>query len=105
MPYIHLHGCSDLPRARSQLLTDGLATDAERFLLIDSDMAPSPRDITELAESGMVDRSNAVSGCYLNRPGALAAAVARQVAFDIQGEPRFIAMDGAGLGFASVHRS
>jgi hypothetical protein len=105
MPYMHMHGCSDLVRARSQLLANGLETDADRFLLIDSDMVPTAEQILGLAQSEKVNRSDAVSGCYVTTLEATAVQLLDPVGFEIDGHPRFIAMRGAGLGFAAIHRS
>jgi hypothetical protein len=62
IPYIHVHGCSDLVRARSRLLGDGMRTQADRFLFIDSDTVATPDEIVRLAESERLSETSAVSG-------------------------------------------
>jgi hypothetical protein len=104
IPYMDVHGCSDLVRARSGLLSDALRTDADRFLFIDSDIVPSCDDLIRLLESPKLDPGNAVSGCYVVAPGRLAAqAEADQI--EVGGAERFVPMLAAGMGFAAVHRS
>jgi hypothetical protein len=97
-------GASDLVRARSILLSTALATDADRFIFIDSDIVATAEDIRELVHSPKVDESNAVSGCYLGAPDSLAVEPEAKVA-DLFGGTRFTPMVCGGLGFAAVHRS
>lgn len=102
LPFIEINGCSDLVRARSQLLADGLKTDAERFLFIDADMAPSADQIVALAESEKVTPTDAVTGLYRGRPSKLA--VQCEEPFEPRGPRRFVPFLVAGMGFAAVHR-
>lgn len=104
MPYIQVHGCSDLIRARSQLLTDALETEAKRILFLDSDMVPTPEQITQLVNCERVDADNAISGCYLTRPDELAARLQEPSAFEIGGERRFLPALGFGMGFSVIDR-
>ena len=98
------YGCSDLVKARSRLLTDGLATDADRFLFLDADVIPTPEDILQLLESPRLSEDSAVSGCYLVREGRLAA-VPETNQVRLFSEPRFVPCAAAGLGISVVHRA
>jgi hypothetical protein len=101
--YLDVHGSADLVRTRSRLLTQALASDAQRFLLIDSDIVPSARDLVELIESPRVDEQNAVSGCYVVRENTLVAEPEEETV-ELFGRERFVPMLVSGLGFAAVHR-
>lgn len=103
MPCLEVYGCSDLVRARSGLLSDALNTDADRFVFIDADVLPTEQDLIELAESSKVDGHNAVSGCYIARPGKIAAQPLDET-LTLFAEERFAPMLVAGMGFAAVHR-
>ena len=106
MPCMHVHGCSDLVRARSRLLCDGLKTRADVFLFIDADIVASPEQLLELAQSSLVDEDNSVSGCYLSRPGHLAGIPSDpDASIVIGGEKRYVQALVAGMGFAAVHRA
>lgn len=104
VPFLHVHGCSDLVRARSRLLCDGMSTGAERFLFIDADTAPTPDDIVQLAESEKLTENSAVSGCYLTSRGTVAAVPVEPVEVKVGGEPRFVELLVAGMGFSAVTR-
>lgn len=104
VPYMHVHGCSDLPRARSRLLDDALATKANVFILVDADMTPTPEHFGQMVESPLLDADNAVSGCYLVQPGRLAAVIPEEEEIEIGGEKRFVKILLAGCGFAAIHR-
>lgn len=105
MPYLQVHGCSDLVRARSRLLTDGMKTPADRFILIDSDMGPTADDLVSLATSERVGPTSAVSGCYVTETGTVAAVTEGIDSACTHGDPRFIPLLVAGLGFAAVSRT
>jgi hypothetical protein len=102
IPHAQVHGCSDLVRARSQLLTNALETPADRFLFLDADVVPTCDQLIELAETSRVDENNAVTGLYLGRPGRLAAVT--ETRFSLTGGERYIPLIAAGMGFAAVDR-
>jgi hypothetical protein len=101
IPYMELYGCSDLVKARSSLLSEALKTDADRFLLIDSDILPSAEDVMALAESPKLDQSNAVCGCYVTGQVDHLAAYAANGPVELGGKERFVEMIVGGLGFAA----
>jgi len=103
LPHLEVFGCSDLVRARSGLVSDGLQTEADRFVFIDADILPSEDDVVQLAESNKLDAHNAVSGCYEFRPGKLAAQCEDDDPTLFCPE-RFTPLLVAGMGFAVVHR-
>jgi hypothetical protein len=105
VPFHPFHECSDLPKARSQLLTLGLEqSDADAFLLLDSDMTPTAEQIHALANHPSFGPLDAVVGAYPTREGMLAAAPLVPSARVTLGEAGPLALAGAGLGFAIVHR-
>lgn len=104
MPCLHVYGCSDLVRARSRLLCDGLATEADRFLFIDADTAASPEDIVRLAEHEKLKPESAVTGGYLTADGKIAAVPTQPVDVDVGGDTRYVELLVAGMGFAAVER-
>jgi hypothetical protein len=105
LPYVQLHGCSDLPKARSRLLSDAMRTPAEVFVLIDSDMVPTPEHFDRLVNSEKLDASNAISGCYLVGTGdRVAAAADAPLEVTIGGDTRYVDVAFAGAGFAAVDR-
>lgn len=69
IPVLVLHGHSDLPRVRSVLIEQALATGAERILLIDADTVPTEGVLRALAEGEGVTPSRAVWGMYPLREG------------------------------------
>lgn len=102
----HVHRrCSDLPKARSQLLTLGLEqSDAERFLLADADMVPTEAQVAALLESEMFDERDAVTGAYALRDGRCAF-LPEDIDAPVElGKAGFVPLQAAGLGFALVHR-
>lgn len=102
LPMQPLFGMSDLPRARSLLLTMALERQAERILLVDSDIVPTPEQLMELATTDEVTPNQAVTGLY---------AVKGRNAWAVNTADTKMAESGqdfkagwAGLGFACVHR-
>jgi len=79
-------------------------TPADRFLLIDADTAPTPDDIVRLAESEKLNETSAVSGCYMTSKGTVAAVPVEPTEVRIGGEPRFVELMVAGMGFAAITR-
>lgn len=97
--------CSDLPKARSQLLTYGLEqTDAGMFLLLDSDMTPSAEQLLALLTPPL-GKAHAVSAAYVSRSGALACRPLDLTAEVAIGEPGRAELDAAGLGCMAIHRA
>lgn len=103
-PYHAARRCSDLARARSVLLTQGLESKADAFLLVDSDMAPSPEQIERITSSPKLTEFSAVSGAYTLRDGRTAFVPVDLDATVELGQPGFTELTGAGLGFAIIHR-
>jgi hypothetical protein len=106
VPYHAFHECSDLPKARSQLISAGLAqTDADVFVLIDSDMTPSAAQIAALIGSPKLGPTSAVSGAYPTRTGQLACRP-KDLSANIElGAPGFTELEAAGLGFCAITRA
>lgn len=108
VPFVPLHGCSDLPKVRSQLLTLGLQQATERLLLIDADIVPSPEQLRALAESPLVTPEQALTGLYPIRDRGASATGGRGWAVDaVDGDAAdaadVFAARWAGLGFCAVH--
>lgn len=99
------HGCSDLVRCRSWLLSVALTeTDADVIVMIDSDVVPTPDDLRRLVGSPRLSATGAVSGVYQTRRGRLAFTPRDTEATYQLGEPGFVECTHAGLGFAAVTR-
>lgn len=104
VPILALFEHSDLPRARSLLLTMALAdTAAERVLCIDSDIVPTADQIRALAESPLVTADQALTGLYPTRDWtAWAVHASRQ---ELAEQPPVFLAEYAGLGFCAIHRA
>jgi hypothetical protein len=108
VPFLPLHGSSDLPRARSILISLALARKPERVLFLDSDIVPTPAQLRELATSELVTAHQALTGLYAIRdtratPGGGASWAVD--ALDPQAAAagaELIPCRWAGLGFAAV---
>lgn len=106
VPYHAVYRSSDLPRARSVLLTQGLdQTQADAFLLIDSDIVPTPAQIAQLMASDRLTELDAVSGAYALRDGRSAFVPVDLDQTVMLGQPGFTELASAGLGFAAIHRT
>jgi hypothetical protein len=81
-----------------------MKTDADVFVFVDADVIPTPADFAALVQSEKLNSGNAVSGCYLAGTGRLAAVPAGPSSVSIGGEPRFVRLVVAGMGFSAVHR-
>lgn len=104
VPWNPFYECSDLPKARSQLLTLGLEqSDADVFLLVDSDMAPAPGQIERLLSSPILTATSSVTGIYLTRDDKLSVSPVYPERCT-PGQPGYSVCWHAGLGFAAVHR-
>jgi hypothetical protein len=106
IPWLPLYEHSDLPRARSVLLEQGLAHGAERLILIDADTIPTPSGLAALAAHPGVSPHSAVWGMYPLRegdrwsvnpedPGEASRAIEAGLSFPIR---------TGGLGFCAIHR-
>lgn len=106
VPYHAFYECSDLPKARSQLISAGLAqTGADVFLLIDSDMTPTVEHIAAILASPKLTATSAVTGGYVTRMGSLACRPKDLGASVEIGTPGFTELEAAGLGFCAVTRA
>lgn len=108
LPLLPLHGASDLPRARSILISMALARGAERLLFVDSDIVPTAAQLVELASSELVTAEQALTGLYPIRDTRATVAGGMSWAVDAvdpeaaaAGAPVFGA-NWAGLGFSAV---
>jgi hypothetical protein len=79
-------------------------TAADRFIFIDADTAATPDDITRLVESEKLNGNSAVSGCYLTSRGTVAAVPVEPKEVRLGGEPRFVELLVAGMGFSAITR-
>ena len=99
VPFMPAYEMSDLPLARSQLVSQALASGAERVLFVDSDVVPRVDQLRRLADTELVTPARALFGIYALRNGRLSVCP-RGAA---EGERFDIAYGG--LGFAAVHRA
>ncbi len=109
IPIMPLFGSSDLPRARSILISHAMQKGAERILFIDSDIVPTADQLVKLATSPLVTPSQALTGLYPIRDTRSTVAGGASWAVDAvdreaaaAGAPVFEA-NWAGLGFAAIH--
>jgi hypothetical protein len=105
IPHIELHGHSDLPRARSILIEQGLAQGADVLLLVDADTIPLGAGVLH-ALADAVTPTRAVWGLYVLRDGDKWSVnpvdpEAALVAIE-GGEP--FPIRGGGLGVTAIHR-
>lgn len=106
LPWLVLHEHSDLPRVRSVLIEQGLASGAERLILVDADTVPSVGTLRALAEAEGVTPFCAVWGMYPLREGD------RWSVNPLDGvdadkairEGRSFPIATGGLGLCSIHR-
>lgn len=102
IPYLPVYGMSDLPRARSLLITRALRLGATVVVFIDADIVASSEQILALAHHARLSARSAVTGLYAVRSGQSWACDA---------DPDKPAKDGclpgrtAGLGFAAMTRA
>lgn len=102
LPWLPLYEMSDLPRARSYLVTQALATRAKRVLFVDADIVASAAELRRLAQHPLVTDLDAVTGLYSLRNGSTWACHAPDEAL-VDG--RYRRAEYAGLGFACVSRT
>lgn len=101
LPWIPLYEMSDLPRARSYLITQALQTGAERVVFLDADIVASPDELLALAGHRRVTDQAAVTGLYATRDGRAWACSSPDPTL-VDGMRR---AEYAGLGFACISRS
>lgn len=107
IPHMPLYGSSDLPRARSMLISLARSK-AERLLFIDSDIVPSVGQIHELATSNLVTPVQALTGLYpvrdirATRRGGVGWAVDAYEP-ELADKRDVFGANWAGLGFAAIH--
>lgn len=101
LPWYAVYGMSDLPRARSLLITRALRLGADRVMFIDADIVAKPEQIEALATHPRLSSESAVTGLYSARGGQ---------AWACDADPDSPEPDGclpartAGLGFAAITR-
>lgn len=102
LPWLPVYGMSDLPRARSLLITRALALGAEVVVFIDADIVATAEQIRALAAHPRLAGDGAVTGLYAVRTGQ---------AWACDADPDHPEPDGclpartAGLGFAAITRA
>lgn len=106
IPSLVLHQHSDLPRVRSLLIEQALATPAERIIFIDADTVPSAGTLKALAESEDVTPERALWGMYPLRQGDRWSVNPRDpVEADLAiREGRSFRIKTGGLGLCAIHR-
>jgi hypothetical protein len=100
--WLPLYEMSDLPRARSYLVTQAIASGAERIVFVDADIVASAAELLRLARHERVSEHGAVTGLYAMRSGKNWACHAPDERVEPDGCRR---AEFAGLGFACVSRS
>ena len=101
MPWLPLYEMSDLPRARSYLVAQAVASGAGRVLFVDADIVATPEELRALARHPRVCSDGAVTGLYAMRDGKRWACHAPDERVEADGCRR---AEFAGLGFACVSR-
>lgn len=106
LPWLRVHEHSDLPRIRSVLIEQGLASGAERLILVDADTIPTAQALRELAESPEVTPTRALWGMYPLREGDRWSVnpEAPDEAGQAVDEGRPFRIITGGLGLAAIHR-
>ncbi len=102
LPWLPIYGMSDLPRARSLLITRALSLGADVVVFIDADITPTPEQILALARHPRLSPESAVTGLYAVRTGQAWACDADPSAPEFDG---CLPARTAGLGFAAVTRA
>lgn len=106
LPWAQLNEHSDLVRARGALISRGLRSGAERLILLDADVVPTPEQLRWLAETPEVTPERGVWGMYPSRSRRNWSIDA----LDADDAKRCVAVGGlteirwGGLGFCAVHR-
>jgi hypothetical protein len=106
LPWLRVHQHSDLPRIRSVLIEQGLASGAERLILVDADTIPTAQALRELAESAEVTPSRALWGMYPLREGdrwSVNPEDPAEASQAVDAGRRFPILTG-GLGLCAIHR-
>lgn len=106
LPWLPRYEHSDLPRVRSVLIEEALATLAPRIILVDADNVPADGVLMRLAEHPLVTPTSAVWGLYPLREGdrwSVRPEDPAAASAAIDGGQTFPILSG-GLGLACVHR-
>lgn len=106
LPWLTLYEHSDLPRVRSVLIEQALASDAERIILVDADTVPTVGVLRSLADGEGVSADCAVWGMYPLREGDRWSVNPEDPAEADLGicEGRSFRIVTGGLGLAAIHR-
>jgi len=102
LPHLPAYGMSDLPLCRSKLIGLGLATGAERLILVDDDVVPTAAQLRQLATTDSVTARAAVFGLYTLRHGRSWSVDA--VDPDCAATAERFAIRWGGLGLCAIHR-
>jgi hypothetical protein len=102
LPWLPLYEMSDLPRARSYLVTQAVESGAKRVVFLDADIVVSADEIRQLAAHPRVSDVGAVTGLYAMRDGQRWACHAPDERVEPDGCRRAVY---AGLGFACISRA
>jgi len=106
LPWQVLREHSDLVRVRSILLTQALATGAERIVLLDADTIPADGALEQLVASDLVTSDQALFGLYPQREGHRWQVAVKDPSVAggavEAGEP--FEVEWGGLGFCVIHR-
>ena len=105
LPILQLHGQSDLVKARSILFSLAVKSSYDSFLLVDSDMVPTPEQVLMLLGSPKLDDDHVVTGAYHTKSQSFAFNPCDHTTpLQLHSSPRFVECWGAGLGFAAITR-
>jgi hypothetical protein len=107
LPSLVLHEHSDLPRVRSVLIEQGLASGAERLILLDADTVPNAATLRAFAESEDVTPERALWGMYPLRQGdrwSVNPEDPAEADLAIREGRSFRLLTG-GLGLCAIHRA
>src|SRR6185295_10958848 len=106
VPWLVLRQHSDLPRVRSVLIEQALASGAERIILIDADTVPSAGVLNALIEAVGITPDCAVWGMYPLREGDRWSVCPEDpVEADLAiREGRSFRLRTGGLGLCAIHR-
>lgn len=107
LPSLVLHEHSDLPRVRSVLIEQGLASGAERLILLDADIVPNAATLRAFAESEDVTPERALWGMYPLRQGDRWSVNPEHPgeADRASCEGRGFRLSTGGLGLCAIHRA
>ncbi len=106
IPWLPAYRRSDLPRARSFLIEEGLRSGAERLIFIDADNVPLPGVLQRLVTTPLVTPTAAIWGIYPLQDGLRWSVKPIDIETAdmciLKGEP--FGINSGGLGLAVIHR-